>query len=226
MPLTCMITRKDLNTVRSSSSSSHRVVLSCGTYAFQVDAYIFISGSCGSLSTTVAFLYVLWSFPRFIRHVKAEGADPTVVVRLATFYQLNVSFLSFAPFGVGRLVLTMRAGVARAGRVPVLIYGAVIDARGRWDPWKETYAEYTSVSALGWGSQIAILIGLSRASTGMVTFVEVIDLYTNISRRFPAHDWRYWLLRLVCNHPPCTSLSALPMPLSHSVLVPLGRHVS
>lgn len=61
---------------------------------FQVDAYIFLSGACGSLSTTVAFLYVLWRFPRFIRHVKAEGADPTVVVRLATFYQLNVSFFS------------------------------------------------------------------------------------------------------------------------------------
>ncbi|TFY61737.1 hypothetical protein EVJ58_g4327 [Rhodofomes roseus] len=70
MPLTCMIARRHLNTL---------------------DAYIFLSGSGGSLSTTVAFLYVLWRFPRFIRHVKAEGADPTVVVRLATFYQLNVS---------------------------------------------------------------------------------------------------------------------------------------
>lgn len=26
-----------------------------------------------------------------MQHVKSEGADPTVVVRLATFYQLNVS---------------------------------------------------------------------------------------------------------------------------------------
>ncbi len=44
--------------------------------------------------TTLAFLYVLWRFPKFIKHVKAEGADPTVVVRLATFYQLNVSVKS------------------------------------------------------------------------------------------------------------------------------------
>lgn len=57
----------------------------------QIDAYIFLSGSSGSTSTTVAFLYVLWRFPGFIRHVKAEGADPAVVVRLATFFQLNVS---------------------------------------------------------------------------------------------------------------------------------------
>ena len=46
-------------------------------------------GASGSTSTTIAFLYVLWRFPRFIKHVKAEGADPTVVVRLATFYNLN-----------------------------------------------------------------------------------------------------------------------------------------
>ncbi|CDO76746.1 hypothetical protein BN946_scf184813.g16 [Trametes cinnabarina] len=68
LPLTALITRKHLDTV---------------------DAYIFLVGSAGSTSTTIAFLYVLWRFPRFIRHVKAEGADPTVVVRLATFYQLN-----------------------------------------------------------------------------------------------------------------------------------------
>ena len=57
----------------------------------QVDAYIFLVGAAGSTSTTISFLYVLWRFPRFIRHVKSEGAEPTVVVRLATFYQLNVS---------------------------------------------------------------------------------------------------------------------------------------
>ncbi|KZS99521.1 uncharacterized protein LAESUDRAFT_816924, partial [Laetiporus sulphureus 93-53] len=74
MPLTCMIARRHLETV---------------------DAYIFLSGSAGSLTTTVAFLYVLWSFPRFIRHVKSEGADPTVVVRLCTFYQLNLARVVF-----------------------------------------------------------------------------------------------------------------------------------
>ncbi|KAI0669539.1 hypothetical protein C8Q78DRAFT_992653 [Trametes maxima] len=68
MPLTALITRNHLETC---------------------DAYIFLVGSAGSTSTTISFLYVLWRFPKFIRHVKAEGADPSVVVRLATFYQLN-----------------------------------------------------------------------------------------------------------------------------------------
>ncbi|KAI0690764.1 hypothetical protein C8T65DRAFT_745676 [Cerioporus squamosus] len=68
MPLTALITRRNLETC---------------------DAYIFLVGASGSTSTTIAFLYVLWRFPRFIQHVKAEGADPTVVVRLATFYNLN-----------------------------------------------------------------------------------------------------------------------------------------
>ncbi|KAH9935157.1 uncharacterized protein BXZ73DRAFT_45522 [Epithele typhae] len=74
MPLTALITRNDLVTC---------------------DAYIFLVGSAGSTSTTVAFLYVLWRFPKFIRHVKIEGADPTVVVRLATFYQLNQARVVF-----------------------------------------------------------------------------------------------------------------------------------
>ncbi|KAI0076410.1 hypothetical protein K474DRAFT_1565450, partial [Panus rudis PR-1116 ss-1] len=68
MPLTALITRKDITTC---------------------DAYIFLAGSAGSTTTTICSLYVLWRFPKFIRHVQQEGADPTVVVRLATFYQLN-----------------------------------------------------------------------------------------------------------------------------------------
>jgi hypothetical protein len=47
-----------------------------------------------STATNVLFISVLVRFPTFLRHVKAEGADPVVVVRLATFYELNVgSFL-------------------------------------------------------------------------------------------------------------------------------------
>ncbi|KAI0943973.1 hypothetical protein AcV7_010358 [Taiwanofungus camphoratus] len=74
MPLTALIARRHIDTI---------------------DAYIFLSGSSGSTSTTVAFLYVLWRFPGFIRHVKAEGADPAVVVRLATFFQLNLARVVF-----------------------------------------------------------------------------------------------------------------------------------
>ncbi|PCH35663.1 hypothetical protein WOLCODRAFT_126122, partial [Wolfiporia cocos MD-104 SS10] len=74
LPLTCMIARRNLDTV---------------------DAWIFLAGSAGGLGTTVVFLYVLLRFPRFLRHVKAEGADPTVVVRLATNYQLNLARVVF-----------------------------------------------------------------------------------------------------------------------------------
>ena len=60
----------------------------------QCDAYIFLVGASGSTVTTLVFLHVLWRFPKFIKHVKTEGADPAVVVRLATFYQLNVSVMN------------------------------------------------------------------------------------------------------------------------------------
>lgn len=54
-------------------------------------AWIFLSGSSAGAVTTVCFLYVMARFPRFIRQVKTEGADPEVVVRLGTFYHMNVS---------------------------------------------------------------------------------------------------------------------------------------
>ncbi|GJE98189.1 hypothetical protein PsYK624_144110 [Phanerochaete sordida] len=60
-----------------------------------LDAYIFLVGGAGSTGTTLLFLYVLWAFPKFLKHVKAEGADPTVVVRLATFYSLNLARVVF-----------------------------------------------------------------------------------------------------------------------------------
>jgi len=39
---------------------------------------------------TLWFFVVLWKFPAFLRRVRSEGADPEVVVRLATFNELNV----------------------------------------------------------------------------------------------------------------------------------------
>lgn len=58
---------------------------------FQCQAWIFLTGSSASTATTLCFLYVLARFPIFIHHVKEEGADPDVVVRLTTFYNLNAS---------------------------------------------------------------------------------------------------------------------------------------
>jgi hypothetical protein len=58
---------------------------------FQCQAWLFLAGSSASTATTLCFLYVLARFPIFIHHVKEEGADPDVVVRLTTFYNLNAS---------------------------------------------------------------------------------------------------------------------------------------
>ncbi|KAI0821318.1 hypothetical protein BC629DRAFT_1250725, partial [Irpex lacteus] len=74
MPLTAVVARRNINTL---------------------DAWIFLVGSSGSGGTTICFLYVLWNFPQFIRNVKSMGADPSVVVRLATFYQLNLARVVF-----------------------------------------------------------------------------------------------------------------------------------
>ncbi|KAF5375521.1 hypothetical protein D9615_009208 [Tricholomella constricta] len=68
MPMTVLSTRHDIDTCL---------------------AYIFLVGSAAGTTTTLCFHYVLARFPWFIRHVKSEGAEPDVVVRLATFYQLN-----------------------------------------------------------------------------------------------------------------------------------------
>jgi len=57
----------------------------------QTQAWILFVGSIAGTSTTISFLYVLFRFPIFIQHVKQGGAEPDVVVRLATFFNLNVS---------------------------------------------------------------------------------------------------------------------------------------
>ncbi|KAG8932605.1 hypothetical protein FRC02_000855 [Tulasnella sp. 418] len=64
------------------------------------EAYIFLAGSSGSLFITVAFIYVLLIFPRFLRRVKNEGAGQEVVIRLQTFNQLNIIRVCFRFFFV------------------------------------------------------------------------------------------------------------------------------
>lgn len=55
------------------------------------EAWTFFAGGTGSLLITLWFLVVLYKFPRFLRRVRAEGAEAEVVVRLTTFDELNVS---------------------------------------------------------------------------------------------------------------------------------------
>jgi hypothetical protein len=59
------------------------------------EAWLYFSGSTGSLLVTLWFLIVLWKFPAFLRRVRSEGADPEVVVRLATFNELNRIRIAF-----------------------------------------------------------------------------------------------------------------------------------
>jgi len=56
--------------------------------------WILLTGSMASTCTTICFFYVLARFPPFIQQVKEEGAEPSVIVRLITFYQLNVSLFA------------------------------------------------------------------------------------------------------------------------------------
>lgn len=59
------------------------------------DAWVILAGSLGSTVTTIAFLYVLWKFPAFLRNVIGEGIGPSVIVRLVTFYRLNLARVAF-----------------------------------------------------------------------------------------------------------------------------------
>ncbi|KAF9012604.1 hypothetical protein BDQ17DRAFT_1344242 [Cyathus striatus] len=68
MPLTTLVSRRQLETCQ---------------------AWIFLAGATAGTTTNLCFLYVLFRFPSFIHHVKTEGAEPDVVVRLSTFYHLN-----------------------------------------------------------------------------------------------------------------------------------------
>jgi len=61
-------------------------------------AWIMLVGSSASTLTTILFLYVLVRFPGFIRYVKRGGAAAEVIVRLLTFYQLNLIRVIFRFF--------------------------------------------------------------------------------------------------------------------------------
>ncbi|RXW25568.1 hypothetical protein EST38_g254 [Candolleomyces aberdarensis] len=74
MPLTVLVSRHHLDTTL---------------------AWIFLVGSAAGTFTTVCFLYVIFRFPKFLEYVKAGGAEADVIVRLATFYELNCIRVAF-----------------------------------------------------------------------------------------------------------------------------------
>jgi hypothetical protein len=59
------------------------------------EAYTFLAGSLGSLSLTLWFLPVLWTFPSFLKSLRREGVDTPTVVRLTKFHELNTVRIIF-----------------------------------------------------------------------------------------------------------------------------------
>ncbi|KAF4600088.1 hypothetical protein EYR40_007194 [Pleurotus pulmonarius] len=53
------------------------------------EAYTALAGSLGSLSLTLWFTPVLWTFPSFLDNLRKEGVDTPTVVRLTKFHELN-----------------------------------------------------------------------------------------------------------------------------------------
>ncbi|KAI0664018.1 hypothetical protein C8Q70DRAFT_214291 [Cubamyces menziesii] len=53
------------------------------------EAFTFLAGSLGSLSLTLWFLPILWTFPSFLKALKSNNVDTRTIVRLTTFHELN-----------------------------------------------------------------------------------------------------------------------------------------
>ncbi|KAL0955686.1 hypothetical protein HGRIS_001910 [Hohenbuehelia grisea] len=53
------------------------------------EAYTALAGSLGSLSLTLWFTPILWTFPSFLASLRREGVDTATVVRLTKFHELN-----------------------------------------------------------------------------------------------------------------------------------------
>ncbi|KAI0326063.1 hypothetical protein GY45DRAFT_1374235 [Cubamyces sp. BRFM 1775] len=53
------------------------------------EAFTFLAGSLGSLSLTLWFLPILWTFPSFLKALKLNNVDTRTIVRLTTFHELN-----------------------------------------------------------------------------------------------------------------------------------------
>ncbi|ESK84479.1 hypothetical protein Moror_6189 [Moniliophthora roreri MCA 2997] len=71
----------------------------------QNEAYTILGGSLGSLSLTISFLPILFTFPAFLANLKSEGVDSGTVIRLTKFHELNTirvifRFLFTLPFVV------------------------------------------------------------------------------------------------------------------------------
>ncbi|KIK60768.1 hypothetical protein GYMLUDRAFT_43375 [Collybiopsis luxurians FD-317 M1] len=62
---------------------------------YKNEAFTFLAGSLGSLSLTVWFMPILWTFPGFLNNLRSEGVDSGTIVRLTKFHELNTIRIIF-----------------------------------------------------------------------------------------------------------------------------------
>ncbi|KAF7374009.1 hypothetical protein MSAN_00281300 [Mycena sanguinolenta] len=67
------------------------------------EAYTFLGGSVSSLLLTLAFVPILWVFPRFLTNLKREGVSADTIIRLTKFHEFNIirtifRFIFVVPF--------------------------------------------------------------------------------------------------------------------------------
>ncbi|KAG2142255.1 uncharacterized protein EDB93DRAFT_1252314 [Suillus bovinus] len=56
---------------------------------YKCEAYTLLAGGLGSLSLTIWFLPILWTFPKFLQSLKKADVDTNTIVRLTKFHELN-----------------------------------------------------------------------------------------------------------------------------------------
>ncbi len=114
-------------------------------------------------------------FPTFIKHVKAGGAEPDVVVRLATFYQLNVCSIFYA-VGIWKVTLFQRIRVMFRFLFTVPLLIIAIDC-------------------------IRVPISIVTNSYGFLGFSKIsTDLNFQLCIGFFTYDGWYWLLCVICDY--------------------------
>ncbi|KAH0588538.1 hypothetical protein H2248_004366 [Termitomyces sp. 'cryptogamus'] len=155
---------------------------------FNIDtclAYIFLVGSAVGTTTTLCFLYVLARFPWFITYVKAEGAEPDVVIRLATFYQLNLIRVAF------RFLFTLPLMVIAIDALHKGDHHPIIN-----DPFAADFLLMMGAIGCTVSSAITLLIFFPRSITRESGYKTKVSSYS------PSHSRSIGLTRISSNHLP------------------------
>jgi len=158
MPLTTVIARNDIVTT---------------------DAWIFLVGSLTSTGTNLLFIFILVRFPVFLRHVIAEGADPVVVVRLATFYELNLARIVFRFFAAIPLLVLAIDGIRHSHPINDSLF------------WPDTFL---MISAIGQfiSSLITVMVffprSITRESGYMPRLASVTSIVQTHSHAYPTPE--------------------------------------